>query len=390
VRIIHVASSLAASAGGVARAVIDSAYAAAIHGGPGVDVTVVAYDRGPFDFPWGDAPPANLHLTRVPSTGRDNLASPAMAEAIRHAAATRGAVVHLHGMWEPLLAKAARVARGAAAPYVCSIHGMLDPWSVSQRRLKKSIYYTLVEKRRLARAAALHFTARGELDKALPWVPPGPRRLVIPVIMDMGPFRQLPERGAAHAFFPAIPPEKPWVLFLSRIHEKKGLDLLIDAVARLPQKEVQLVIAGTGADAYVAAMKERARAAGIGERAHFVGLVRGAQKVALLRRADMLAIPTAQENFGIVFPEALACETPVLLTRDVDIHQDVVGAEAGLLMRRDAGDVAEKMALLLKDPADARRRGAAGRRWVLETLEPAAIARQWIEAYRELAGAGGD
>jgi glycosyltransferase involved in cell wall biosynthesis len=389
VRIVHVTSSLAASAGGVARAAIDSAYALATAGGPGVEVVLISYDRGPFDFPWGEREPGNLRVKLVRSEGRENRATGAMAAAVREGLGAGGAMLHLHGMWEPLLATAARLARAAGAPYVCSVHGMLDPWSVSQRRLKKTVYYQLVEKRRLGNAAALHFTAKGELDKALPWVPAGPRRLVIPVIMDLGPFRELPGREAAAEMFRGVPADRPWVLFLSRIHEKKGLDVLIDAVAQLPRKDVQLVVAGTGAEGYVTAMKERARAAGIGERTHFVGLVRGAQKVALLRRAEMLALPTSQENFGIVFPEALACETPVLLTKDVDIYEEVLGAGAGLLIRREPGDVAEKIAALLGDAAKARGMGEAGRRWVLETLEPAGIARQWAEAYRELAGSAG-
>jgi glycosyltransferase involved in cell wall biosynthesis len=386
VRIVHVTSSLAASAGGVARAALDSAYALASEGGPGVEVALLSYDRGPFDFPWGARTPENLRVKLVASEGRDNRATAPMGAALREALAGGGAVLHLHGMWEPLLSTAAGIARRAGIPYVCSVHGMLDPWSVSQRRLKKRVYYQLVEKGRLGRAAALHFTAEGELDKALPWVPEGPERLVIPVIMDLGPFRELPEREAAHGFFPGIAAGSPWVLFLSRIHEKKGLDVLIDAVAKLPRKDVQMVVAGTGADSYVAAMKARARAAGIGERTHFVGLVRGEQKVALLRRAEMLALPTSQENFGIVFPEALACETPVLLTKDVDIYEAVLKAGAGLLITREAGDVAERIGVLLGDAGAARAKGAAGRRWVLETLEPARIARQWLAAYRGLAG----
>jgi glycosyltransferase involved in cell wall biosynthesis len=194
----------------------------------------------------------------------------------------------------------------------------------------------------------------------------------------------LPEREAAHGFFPGIPDDRPWILFLSRIHEKKGLDILIDAVASLRDNTAQLVIAGTGDEGYVQAMRDRVQQNGIAERTHFVGVVRGAAKAALYRRAAMLVLPTSQENFGLVFPEALACETPVLLTEGVDIHEELVRAGAGELIRREAGDVAEKMDGLLADPEAARRRGEAGRRWVLETLEPGAIARRWLEVYRSL------
>ncbi|HVX84287.1 MAG TPA: glycosyltransferase [Phycisphaerae bacterium] len=392
-RVVHVVSSLAASAGGVARAVADSAHAVA-QASPRVEVHVLSYDGGPFDFPWGDAPAANLHVHLLPPVGKANRASRGYLELLRSLLSPGNArqdvgrsLVHLHGMWEPLLAAAAKVARGAAAPYVCSIHGMLDPWSVSQRRWKKSVYFQLVERRRLAGAAALHFTAQAEAAKAAAWLPEGPPQLVIPVIMDLSPFRRLPERSAAEAQFPGIPAGAPWILFLSRIHEKKGLDLLIDAVSRLGDRAVQLVIAGAGEAHYEELMRARAKDAGIGERAHFVGLVRGTAKVALLRRADLLAIPTSQENFGIVFPEALVCETPVLLTKDVDIHEELLAANAATLIRRDPADIAEKIAESLANREGARQRGAAGRRWVLETLAPEKIAQRWVAAYEELSGA---
>jgi glycosyltransferase involved in cell wall biosynthesis len=392
--VVHVVSSLAAAAGGVARAVADSAHALA-RASPSIDVHVLSDDRGPFDFPWGDAPPENLHVHLLPLGGKASRASVEYLALLRSLMTSGGGVeaqertvVHLHGMWEPLLASAARSARAAGVAYVCSIHGMLDPWSVSQRRLKKTIYFGLVEKRRLASAAGLHFTAQAEAAKAASWLPAGPARLVIPVIMDLEPFRMLPERSAAEGLFPAIPAGAPWVLFLSRIHEKKGLDLLIDAVARLEDRSAQLVIAGAGDPDYEKLLRGRAKEAGLERRAHFVGLVRGATKVALLRRADVLAIPTSQENFGIVFPEALACETPVLLTKDVDIHGELLRANAATLIRRDPVDIAEKIAASLGDPAGSRRQGAAGRQWVMKTLAPEKIAERWIAAYEELSAAG--
>jgi glycosyltransferase involved in cell wall biosynthesis len=115
-------------------------------------------------------------------------------------------------------------------------------------------------------------------------------------------------------------------------------------------------------------------------------VVKGEKKVALLRRADMMVIPTSQENFGLVFPEALCCETPVLLTEGVDIHREILEAGGGLLIRRDAADIARQVEALLQDQGDARRRGQAGRAWVYRTLEPSLIARQWIETYERIAG----
>jgi glycosyltransferase involved in cell wall biosynthesis len=337
-----------------------------------------------FDFPW-DSTPANLHIALFPATSNDHFASRPLLRHIRQILTAKSAILHLHGLWEPLSASAAKMARRQQVPYVCSIHGMLDPWSVSQGALKKRLYFSLIERRRLAHAAALHFTAQGEADKAAPWTPPAPRRIVIPVLMNLAPFEQLPERSAAHAHFPNIPAEAPWILFLSRIHEKKGLDLLIDAVARLPNKDAQLVIAGAGDSAYVQSLKNRARHADIAGRTHFVGLVQGLQKTALLHRADLLALPTSQENFGIVFAEALACQTPVLVTEGVDICQELLSSGGALLIRRDPEDIAGRIAALLTDPTAARAKGQAGRQWVFAHLAPQIIAQQWLEAYHAIA-----
>lgn len=376
--IIQLITSLAVTSGGTATAVL--AYSAAL-AAAGARVEIVSFDRGPFSFPWGDHPPANLKLSLFPSHGRDNSVGPELLTHLQSSLRNKPAALHLHGLWQPLNVKAAAMARREKVPYVSSIHGMLDPWSVRQRAWKKKIYFALAERRRLAGSAVLHFTARQEGVKAGPWIPAGARQLVIPILIDLSPYAVLPERGAAHTHFPGVPADRPWVLFLSRIHEKKGLDLLIDAVARLANKQAQLVVAGDGEAGYVAAMKERARSAGIMERTHFVGLVKGAAKTALFRRADLLALPTNQENFGIVFPEALACETPVLVTEGVDIHGELIESGGALLIRRDAADIAEKISGLLADPAKAQAHGQAGRRWVFQALNPETITRQWIEAY---------
>jgi glycosyltransferase involved in cell wall biosynthesis len=372
--------------GGLSRAVLDSVLGLAEAGAKVTLLSYAAEKGGTLDFPWKHNPPAQLSVVLcAPPTGKrsHHWASSEMRDAL-DAQLPETDAVHLHGLWEPLSATVAKKASALGIPTVCSVHGMLDPWSMKQRAMKKRVYYALVEKRRLARAGAIHFTAEQEKKKAARWIPRGTRSVVLPVMMELGAYRQLPDREAAHALFPGVPSDQPWILFLSRIHEKKGLDILLDAVSKLRDKNAQLVIAGTGDDGYVQLMRERVQQRGIAGRTHFVGVVRGEAKVALYRRAAMLALPTSQENFGLVFPEALACETPVLLTEGVDIYEELVSAGAGELIRRDAEDVAAKIDALLANPEEARRRGEAGRRWVFQTLEPSAIARQWLDVYHSL------
>src|SRR5262249_16716737 len=148
------------------------------------------------------------------------------------------------------------------------------------------------------------------------WIPANVKTVIIPIIMELTPYVHLPPREAANALFPQVPCDRPWILFLSRIHEKKGLDVLINAFATLRDKHAQLVIAGTGDAGYVTQMQQLAEQRGVAARTHFVGVVQGQAKITLFRRAQMLVLPSSQENFGIVVAEALACETPVLLTPD--------------------------------------------------------------------------
>lgn len=380
-RIVHLCSTLGVEAGGLSRAVLDSVDALIR---AGAEVDLIAYAGGTPDFPWKDAAPPSLHLHIVDRPPNIHIASSAIKAALVKALTTAD-VLHIHGMWEPLSASAANQARAADIPYVCSVHGMLDPWSVRQRYWKKWLYFNMVERRRLRHAAVIHFTAAQEAKKARRWLPRGARESVIPCILDLSPYQDLPARAAAHAIFPGVNPDAPWVLFLSRIHEKKGLDLLLQAIAKLADTSAELLVAGSGDETYTHKMKALAETLGISARTHFVGMVSGTKKVALLRRANMLVIPTSQENFGLVFPEALCCETPVLLTEGVDIHQEILEADAGLLIRRDPLHIAAQIEWLLHRPEEALRRGRQGRSWVLRSLDPSLIARRWMETYQNLA-----
>jgi len=382
-RILHITGSIATEAGGVARSVQDTSKALAE---AGLEVEILAHKTGHIDLPWKDQPPERLALTLVEPASSGRLASPDMKRMIRERLEACD-VLHLHGMWEMLNNYAAEWARVLRKPYVCSIRGMLDPWSMRQRPHRKKFFYRVFENRRLSLASAIHFTAEDELRKAREWVPAGVRTVVVPNIINLGLFIDLPERQAGRERFPQVPGAGPWVLFLSRIHEKKGLDRLIQAFAQLPAElaTAQLIIAGTGDDAYIAALKNLARESGIETRVHFVGMIQGKAKAELYRTCEVLAIPTSQENFGLVFPEALACETPVMLTEGVDIHREILGAGAGYLITQEPAQIAATLIEALTHPAENRQRGAAGRRWVLENLQPAAIARQWCAIYASLA-----
>jgi len=383
-RILHITPTISTEAGGVARSVQDTSKALALEG---LDVEILTQNLGYIDLAWKDNPPPNLRLTLCPGVPNRRLYSSELKRLLPERIANCD-VVHFHGMWLLLNVRAAKIARELGKPYVCSIRGMLDPWSMKQRGTRKRLFYKLWEKKRLAMAGAIHFTAEDELKKAQEWVPAGVRTVVVPNVINLELYMELPGREVGRGLFPQVPADGPWVLFLSRIHEKKGLNFLIEAIKKLPERlaKTQLIIAGSGEDAYVASLKAQAEKLGIAGRVHFVGMVGGAKKAALYRTAEVLAIPTSQENFGLVFPEALACETPVMLTEGVDIHREILAAGGGYLIGQDVAGIVGQLVEALDHPEENHRKGEAGRRWVLENLQPSAIAKQWRRIYGEVLG----
>jgi glycosyltransferase involved in cell wall biosynthesis len=139
-------------------------------------------------------------------------------------------VVHLHGVWEPILLSVACAARTVGRPYVITPHGMLDSWSLAQKRWKKKLALSLGYRRMLNRAGAIHVLNADE-QKLI-----GPLKLsapfeVIPIGVDFDQFDPLPD-PAPFRSFNSGPGHRPFILFVSRLHFKKGLDFLADAFAK--------------------------------------------------------------------------------------------------------------------------------------------------------------
>ena len=295
-------------------------------------------------------------------------------------------IVHIHGIWEGTLVAACRAARAAGKPSVCSPHGMLAPWSMSRHRLRKLPYFHLFTRPMLRNLSAMQFTTQAELEHARSRLNPIVRSFVAPVILSDAFYREMPPRETAESLFPQIPTDGAWVLFLARLHPVKGLEKLVEAfpgvLKRFPR--AQLVIAGSGDPAYEKLIRRMVLSLGINDSTHFVGMVHGAAKVALYRRAAILAVPSRHENFGIVFAESLACETPVLLTPQVDIHQEIMQAGAGFLVEDSPNAIAVGLLNALCDAPKSRAAGKAGRKWVLEYLAPEKVTNRQREFYERV------
>lgn len=386
-RILHFHSTMRPEEGGVVKAVSDLCLAAAREG---AEVHLATFGADNLPEAWrSPSPPAGtprVHALRGARAMMGRLDRAAL-DHLRELIAGVD-VVHLHAMWAPPNPQIARLCTSVAKPYVLSVHGMLDDWCMSQRRLKKVFYLKTSGRNLLRDATAVHCTAQAELSQASRWFSPSKGR-VVGLPMDLSPYADPPPPATALEAFPSIDPGLPVVLFLSRVHYKKGLDRLIRASGLLHERGVehQLLIAGTGDEAYTAEMKRLAEGEGLTGIARFLGFASGDPKVALLAMADVLALPTSQENFGFVFFEALAAGTTVLTTPGVDTWKEIEASGAGRIVDATPEAFARALDEILSDRAANRARGLRARAWAMNESGLGRVGPAYVALYRETIGA---
>jgi glycosyltransferase involved in cell wall biosynthesis len=261
---------------------------------------------------------------------------------------SRFSAVVVNGLWQYQSFCTWRVLRGTSLPYFVFTHGMLDPWFRHRyplKHLKKMAYWPWAEYRVLRDAAAVLFTSEEERLLARQSFS---RYEANEVVVNYGvPQPAGDPQGQRDTFlkqFPQLRGQR-FLLFLSRIHPKKGCDLLIEAFATLSHLDpaLQLVIAGPDEVGLRRPLTELARRLGVERSITWTGMIRDDVKLGAFRAADAFILPSHQENFGIAVAEALACATPVLISNKVNIWREVVADGAGFA---DEDSLAGTLALL--------------------------------------------
>ncbi len=292
-------------------------------------------------------------------------------------------ILHIHAVWEEVQHQAAKLASRAGVPYLIRPCGMLDPWCLNQSKWKKKLYLAWRLRHNLNRASAIHFTTEIERDLVAP-LKLKPPAIVEPNGVDLQEFESLPQRGTFRAHHPEIG-ERPMLLFLSRIHHKKGLDLLIPAFAAMNEREMVLVIAGPDSpDGYQKSVERMARDAGVADRVVFTGMLYGAERIEAMVDADLFVLPSYQENFGIVVVEALAAGTPVVISDQVNLHTEITGAGLGAVVPTEVAPLAAALEAWMNDPDRRRDAGNRAQRYVRERFDWREIARRWAERYQQI------
>jgi glycosyltransferase involved in cell wall biosynthesis len=385
--ILHFKRTMRAEDGGVVKAVLDLCATTAQQERP---VTIATADTSAVPDDWVEGAYPGVRIAPL-GDGQAIAGRLTGAQLARLDAEVRTSdIVHLHSMWSASNIQAAALCRRHNKPYVLSVHGMLDDWCMSQRRLKKVFFLKSLNGPLLKHAAAIHCTAQAELDQASKWIPPG-KGAVVPLPLDLALYESLPDANEVFASFPEIRQGIPIVLFLSRIHYKKGLDRLIESSAMLHQRGVQhqLVVAGTGEGDYPDAMQALAKKHGIHDSTPFLGFVSGRKKVALLRAAHLFALPTSQENFGFVYFESLASGTRVLTTKGTDTWPELQASGAGTIVDNTPAAFADAIERLLgTSPEETRQAEQAGRSWVFDNLSAARVRSAYESFYQKIIHGG--
>jgi glycosyltransferase involved in cell wall biosynthesis len=251
-------------------------------------------------------------------------------------------------------------------PYLIAAHGMAEPWAMRHKALRKRVYTALVEGRNLRRASCLHALSRPEVDHLRALAPRTPVAW-IPNGVDLRPFDDLPDRSVLEAQHPELVGKRIY-LFYSRLHRKKGLDLLAAAMQSVAadHPDVHLVLAGRDDGAW-GPFRDQMQAVGLADRTTYLGHVGGDQAGPVWGAAEGFLLPSYSEGFSMAILEAMAARRPVLLTTACHF------AEAG---RADAAVVVEPTAASV----------TAGFRSLLERSDSeradlAARARGLVEAY---------
>ena len=364
IHVIHTVASLGVSAGGPSRTVpaLCAAVAAAC---PNTTVEIVTAEQPVYG--------RNLEATGVPTytaaagSGGAALRS-LLAQRIDAALASHDAVLlHDHGQWLALNRASAAAARSRGLKRVVSPRGMLTPWALRHRAWKKRAAWLLYARRDFREASVLHATSAEEASEFRGL---GARQ----------PIALIPNGVHYHEPRQPAPSKTRTMVFLSRLHPKKGVQELVTAWRAVAPSGWRLVLAGPD-EAHMLAQLNLSSADTI----DYVGEVEGDQKWNLLESASVAVLPSYSENFGVVVAEALMAGTPAIATHGTP-WQGLASHGCGWWIPMTPAALAETLRTVTTlDEASLAEMGRRGREWVTASFTWPSIGRKMAAVYRWMA-----
>ncbi|TFI55403.1 glycosyltransferase [Mastigocladus laminosus UU774] len=291
-------------------------------------------------------------------------------------------LAHIHALFSPVSSAAAAICRRRKLPYILRPLGTLDPADLQKKRYLKQIYAAILERENIAGASALHFTSVQEAQISERF---GVKTRDLVMQLGVNPLKENKENIRNQL---GIDDDIPLVLFMSRIDKKKGLNLLIPALEKLLVEGLNFhfVLAGTNPQEpdYENKIKSQIENSTLRSHTTITGFVTGDLKSSLLQAADLFVLPSYYENFGIAVAEAMVAGTPVVISDQVHIYQQVQESESGWVTTTDVLTLTESLRTALQNPAECQRRGLNAKEYALQNYSWDAIARQTIEAYKQI------
>jgi poly(glycerol-phosphate) alpha-glucosyltransferase len=376
--------SIAPTAGGVAACV--QALGLALHApalSHHIEVFSLADHGGNRDLGGWGALPVQLCTTAGPrSFGYAPGLSAAMASADLD-------VLHVHGLWMYPSVAARRWGAARHAPYIVSPHGMLDPWALANSGWKKDIATRLYERAHLTHAACIHALCDAELEAIRAF---GLRNPVCVIRNGVTP--PTGDAVARPAWRAALPDDARVLLFLGRLTPKKGLTNLIRAWGAFRQRAGtrastwHLVLAGWGADGYVAGLRSLAANLALGASVHFIGPQHDAAKEATFAASDAFILPSVSEGLPMAILEAWQHGLPVLMTPQCNLPEGVSHGAAVTVMPDVDSLTACLVDIAAWPPTRLAVMGEAGRRLVGERFSWPAVAEEFSAVYEWICRGG--
>jgi len=401
VKILHVIPSLAPCRGGPSKAAIEMVYALRSRGTDAeiittnddgtrtldVDLnTLVDYKGVPVRFFKRFSPPVNALREFAYSWSFQRWLK-------RHIGDYD--LIHVHAIFSFCSSYTMHLARINNIPYVVRPLGQLEPWSLQQSPWRKKYYLKWIELENLIGAVCVHFTAQSERQRAEQFAQSNHAQLngrVIPLGIEV-PMRI---RNVAAKMYKRWDLDRslPTILYLSRLHPKKGLELLLEALAKLDTQiethAFQLLIAGDGDPSYRESLEQLTQQLGIAEHCYFLGHLQGMEKNLALQGADLFALTSHSENFGIAVLEALSAGTAVLISDGVALSEDIKKNTLGFVCEIELESIVKSLIQALGDMETTNELGVDARRFVEKHYRWSEIAEQLNKLYMEIASRNTD
>ncbi|MDJ0922059.1 MAG: glycosyltransferase [Henriciella sp.] len=288
-------------------------------------------------------------------------------------------ILHDNGVWLPHNHALTKLCVQYDISRVVSPRGMLEPWAIRYKWLKKKVAWALYQKRDLQRAAALHATSQQEADQLRqlglkPEIHIAPNGVDIPSDADLAALTCAAKEADT----------RQTALFLGRVHPKKGLPLLVDAWSRLRPEGWKTVIAGPSEIGHAEEIAALVKTKGLSDDFEVIGPQYGEDKSRLLANADLFVLPTYSENFGIAVAEALAHNVPVLTTTGTP-WQELQTNAAGWYVEPTAEAIYSGLKAALQTSTSERAAmGKRGRDLVQRSYRWDGIAKRVLTAYEQI------